>query len=252
MPAAIPFVPFRAEEFRLYEPQNRGDESLNERRLAVRRKLQAIGEAAQRALAEAGLKLERRESLHHPFSMNHFRVVAQWTALFRDAAGRKAFSRFVGAELAKDVDPGHANASLACAVDDLGVEMGFRVGVEAWFDGQNLANRCRTDAARRELADLVRAAPGFAMRIHDWETRYPTEKATREQIEEIFKYYQPGKHRLACTRAIARTDPAACAPSLVEIAAASLRALAPLYRFAAWSPENNHLLKAGGGGFVTR
>lgn len=252
MPAATPFVPFRPEDFRLFEPQNRSEESLNERRLAVRRKLQALGEAAQRALAADGLKLDRRESLHHPFSMNHFRVVAQWTALFRDAKGRKEFARVVGAELGKDVDPGHANASLAVAIDDEGLELGLRVGSEAWYDGQNVANRCSTDAARRELADLLRAAPGFALRIHDWETRYKTDAIGRDEIEEVFKYYQPGKHRLTCARAIAKGEAAACSAGLAEAAVEALKALAPLYRWVAWSPENNWLMKAGGGGFVGR
>ena len=246
MSAKLAFAPFRPEEFRLYEPRHRSEESLNDKRLGVRRKLQAIGEAAQEALAAAGLRLERRESLHHPFAMNHFRVVAQWTALFRDAKGRRELAKRIGPELGKGLDPGHANAALTVAIDDQGVEVGVRIGVEAWYDGQNLARRCADDAGRRELAALLRAAPGFALRIHDWEKRYASERATREDLEELVRYWQPGEHRLSCTRAIAKDDPLATSAALRDEATSALVALAPLYRFAAWSPENDRLLGPSG------
>jgi hypothetical protein len=247
---ALAFEAFRPGDFRLYESPNRSEESLNEKRLAVRRKLQAIGEAVQAALREGGLSLERRESLHHPFSVNHFRVVAQWTALFRDAKARKEFSRTVGPDLGKDVDPGHANAAFVVAIDEAGIEAGLRIGVEAWYDAQNLKNRCASDAARRELAELLRLAPGLVLRIHDWAKLYPTETASRDSVEELFRYFEPGKHRLACMRAIPKENPHATDAGLRETCVATLGSLAPLYAFAAWSPANNWLLKAGGGGFV--
>lgn len=245
---ATPFAALRPEEFRLYEARHRGDETLNDKRLAVRRKLQAVGEALQAALAEEGLALERRESLHHPFGVNHHRVVAQWTSLFRDAKARRAFARAVGPDLGKDVDPGHANLSFFVSVDESGVQMGLQLGVEAWYDAQNLVNRClRDDGARRELAERLRAAPGFALRIHDWETRYPTDRIGRDELDALFKYYRVGEHRLACARAIPKEDPRATSPELAAEACAALRSLAAAYRFIAWSPENDHLMRAGGG-----
>jgi hypothetical protein len=244
------FSPFRPEEFRLYEPQNRGDESLNEKRLAVRRKLQAIGEATRVALLADGLSLERRESLHHPFSVNHHRVVAQWTSLIRDAKARRAFARAVGPDLGKDVDPGHANVALMVAIDDLGLELGLRIGAEAWYDAQNLVNRCRDGAGRAALLERLRAAPGFELRIHDWETRFPTDRAGPGAIDDLLRWFQPGKHRLSCTRAVSKSDPLATDAAFLGVAVDGLKALAPLYRFAAWGPENDALLRQGGAGFA--
>ncbi|MBL8695194.1 MAG: hypothetical protein JNJ88_13960 [Planctomycetes bacterium] len=251
MPASPQFSPFRPEDFRLYEPQNRSDETLNPKRLVVRQRLQAIGEAAKAALAEEGLGFERRESLHHPFSVNHFRVVAQWTSLFRDAKARKEFARAVGPDLGKDVDPGHANAALFASIDDEGITVGLRVGVEAWYDAQNLTNRCgKSDPERRALVELLRSAPGFLLRIHDWEKRYPTESISRDGVEEVLKYFQPGKHQLRCYRAIPKADPASTSAEFLGTLVEGMRKLAPLYRFIAWSPGNNWLLK-GSGGFAS-
>lgn len=242
---------FRAEEFRLYEPQNRGDESLNAKRLAVRQKLQTIGEAAKKELAKLGLGLERRESLHHPFSLNHNRVVAQWTSLFRDAKARKEFSRMVGPDLGKDVDPGNANLAFFVAINEDGIDFGLRLGELAWYDAQNFVNRCaKDDAARAAWTELLHRAPGFALRIHDWETRYATATLNRDQALEIFKYFQIGKHRLGIVQTIPKDDPRAASADFCGIACAGLAALAPAYQSMAWHPNNNFLMK-GGAGFVS-
>ncbi len=251
MPAPISFTPFRPEDFRLYEPRNRSDDSLNARRLQVRHKLQAIGDAAKAALAKDGLALERRESLHHPFSVNHMRVVAQWTALFRDAKARRAFARAVGPDLGKDVDPGHANAAFFVSIDELGLQLGLRLGAEAWYDAQNLVQRCGSDdAGQRALAELLRAAPGFHLRLHDWATLHATDAIGRDQLLEVFRYFEIGKHQLRCYRTIGKDDPRACDAAFVDEAVAALRSLAPLYRFVAWSPDNDRLLRRDGSGFL--
>lgn len=247
MPEPVRFEAFRPEEFRLYESRNRGDESLNEKRLAVRHKLQAIGERARGELAALDLRLERRESLHHPFSINHNRVVAQWTSIFRDAKQRKEFAKMVGPELGKDVDPGNANVAFFVSIDEQSLQIGLRLGESAWYDAQNLTNRrARNAEQERVFIDIARSAPGFFFRIHDWETLYPTEKFSRDHTDEIFKYYKIGEHRLTCVRMIKKDDPAACSPAFADSAVAALLSLAPIYKYIAWSTENNYLIKGGG------
>ncbi|MBL8995028.1 MAG: hypothetical protein JNM63_16895, partial [Spirochaetia bacterium] len=241
------FESFRPEDFRLYEPRNRGDDSLNARRLEVRHKLQAIGEAARAALAKEGLGLERRESLHHPFSVNHMRVVAQWTALFRDAKARRAFAAMVGPDLGKDVDPGNANICFFVSIDDNGLQIGLRVGEGAWYDAQNFIHQLGTEAGRRNCIEAARRAAGFHFRIHDWAQLYPTDSFSRDSIDTILKYYKIGEHRLTCVRVLAKEDPQGCDPLFLQNAVSGLASLAGLYKFMAWSPENNHLLKPGGG-----
>lgn len=246
MPAP-PFTPFRPEEFRLFEDRHRGDETLNAKRLAVRKRLQSIGEAAQAALGAAGLSLERRESLHHPFHVNHHRVVAQWTSLLRDAKARRAFARAVGPDLGKDVDPGHANLAFFVAIDEAGLQFGLRLGVEAWYDAQNFVNRAaRNEAESDRWREALREARGCFVRIHDFESRFAAETLTRDQARDLFKYFRVGTHRLVVARAVGKDDPLATAADFLEEAVAGLRALAPVYAFMAWSPENDHLLRGDG------
>jgi hypothetical protein len=248
MPAIPEFQPFRPEDFRLYEPQNRSDDALNARRLEVRHKLQFIGDTLKKRLAAESLRLERRESLHHPFSVNHMRVVAQWTALFRDARARKEFARFVGPDLGKDVDPGNANLAFFVTIDEGGLAFGLRWSAEAWYDAQNFVNKySKSDERRRELADLLKQAPSFHARIHDWATLYPCSRASRENLEEIIKYFRVGEHRLSVAQHVAKDDPAACSADFCGRAVGELAQLAPVYKALAWSPANNFLLSSGGG-----
>ncbi|MBI3817433.1 MAG: hypothetical protein HY286_01985 [Planctomycetes bacterium] len=248
MPATPAFEPFRIEDFRLYETRNRGDESLNGRRLEVRHKLQAIGEAAKVKLAADGIVLERRESLHHPFSINHMRVVAQWTSLFRDAKARKTFARMVGPELGKDVDPGNANVAFFVSIDEGCIQIGIRLGENAWYDARNWIQPCeKSDPQRTAFVEIVRRSPGFYLRIHDWEKTWSTEKFTRDDFAEIIKYYKIGEHRFTFTRRINKSDPASGDPALLANAVESLHSLAPIYRCIAWTPDNDRLFQSGGG-----
>lgn len=175
-------------------------------------------------------------------------MVAQWTSIFRDAKQRKEFARVVGPELGKDVDPGNANAAFFVSINEDGLQLGLRLGEAAWYDARNLTNHfSKSENERRELVNLVRAVAGFQFRIHDWEKLYPSEKFTRDDMLEILKYYKTGEHRLSFYRSIQKSDPLACSANFFDISVSALRSLAPVYKFAAWSRDNNYLFQSGGG-----
>ena len=109
------------------------------------------------------------------------------------------------------------------------------------YDGQNLKNRCSGDAGMRELAAILNRLAGFEFRIHDWKKVHNAATATRTDLIEFFRYYVPGEHRFTLFHRIGRDDPLATSPDLAGTAAECWRVLAPAYRFAAWSPENDFL-----------
>ena len=85
---------FFSADFDLYEPRFQGDSEWNQRRLAVRKRLQALGEELKKAYAALGIGLDRRESLHNPHATNGKRVRRQRTMLFRDKKSRKGLQDF--------------------------------------------------------------------------------------------------------------------------------------------------------------
>jgi hypothetical protein len=240
--------PFESRDFAVFEEAYQKNADYDAHRLRVRRRLGAIAEAARVRLGEHGLPLERRDSLHRPFSFNRGRVVAQWVYLIRDAKVRRAFRAVAGAEVGADLDPAFQNAHLCVAVDEGGVKVALRVHKEAWVDAQNWKNRLSDAAGRDGFRLLLNVVPeGFGLRIHDWKKVYPCGRVGRDDVEEFVRYFVPGEHGARVFRTIPRSDPKATAADLPARLADDLVALAPLYQFVAWSPENDRLrLRTGG------
>jgi hypothetical protein len=117
----------------------------------------------------------------------------------------------------------------------------MKIHSSAWWDGQNLKNRCAGDDGLREFLDILNALPGFVLSIHDWRKEYRCGELYRSDLRNYFEYYTPGEHWLHLRKRYPRDDVRPRAPEWTETAGADLRALAPAYRFAAWTPENNHL-----------
>lgn len=238
------FPGFRPADFAAFLARKQRDPASNGERLLVKRKLAALGKPLAAALAAAGLSLEAKTSLSHPYTYNAYRVASLWVYFGRDEAAKRAVKRRLGAELGADVDPTYQGAILLVEIDEKRVACGLKIHPAAWWDGQNLKHRVqRTADGAKELTLLLNALPaGYAMTLGDWRRRYEAGKLYEADIRNYFEYYAPGErwlHLLHETPAAAAIE---AGPALAERAAALLAALVPVYRFAAWSPENDHVL----------
>ena len=96
-----PFEPWDFESLR--PPRSRSAE-YNEKRLAARRRLEAIAKALTKASSDAA-KLEVRTSIHNPFPpVNGGSVERLWAYLSRPKAHKTKLKRELGADLGKDLD----------------------------------------------------------------------------------------------------------------------------------------------------
>lgn len=238
------FPGFGARDFAAFEKQKQRDSDFNGERLLVKRKLAALGKEIAPALAAAGLDLEARTSLSHPYTYNAFRVDSMWVYFGRSEAAKKAIKKKLGAELGKDVDPTYQGAILLVEIDERRVACGFKIHPAAWWDGQNLARRVKSgDAAAAELTRILNALPaGYAMTIGDWRRRYEAGKLYPDDIRNYFQYYRPGEVWLHLLHETPREAAIAAGPVLARDLGPRLAALAPLYRFTAWTPENDFVL----------
>ena len=234
---------FTEGDFHALSPACARDPQFDDRRLVLRRKLLVLGKACvERAQAE-GLVLESRGSLHHPHAFNRCVVDRMWAYVCRSKAEKQRLRAVLGAELAKDLDAAYRNAYLCAAVESDGLEVSFRIHADAWFDGQNLANRLEAeglDAWQRILNELA----GFHLRLADWKGEWPCGNLGRDRLEEFLRYWKPGEHALA----VEQRSPAppgargeALDPGTPERLLEGMERLLPLYRYAAWSRESDHL-----------
>ncbi|MBI1851182.1 MAG: hypothetical protein HYR85_12640 [Planctomycetes bacterium] len=232
---------FRDEDFDAFKKEKWRSPLFNNERLKTRRKLTAMGKRIFVKLAEAGLALEMQASLSHPYTFNKYSVDSLWVYWSRADSERKKLKRVLGHELGKDLDPNYTHCILVIGLDVSKVELAMRVHSAAWWDGQNLKNKCRTEAAVREWTSILNALPGFVLNIHDWKKEYRCGTLLPGEVANFFEYFVPGEHWLHLRRAIPRDDAQLASPTFVDAAAADLVKLVPAYRFVAWSPTNDFL-----------
>jgi hypothetical protein len=235
---------FVESDFRAHAPALAANPEYNAHRLAARRRLLALGKRCAAAAGAGGIELECRTSLHHPHAFNGHRVTRSWAYLVRARKAKSALKRRLGSELGKDLDSAYRNAFLCLALEESALEVSLRIHPDAWYDGQNLKNRVAREGVRPWLG-LLNGLSGFRLRLHDWKGEWRCGSLEPEQLEEFLKYYTPGDHRLAVERRYPAPEgqrAAALGPDCpAELERECLRLL-PLYRFAAWSAESDHLL----------
>ncbi len=243
-------APFEEWDFVALSPRHARSPESNDRRLAARRKLGALGKALVRAVASpgsghAGLKLETRTSLHNPHAFNGGRVERLWTYVCRGKKEKSRLRKVLGRDLAKDLDSAYRNAYLCIAIEHRALEVSLRIHPDAWFDGQNLVNRVKAEGPSGLLARL-NALEGFRLQLHDWKGEWLCGGLTSDRLDEFLRFYTPGEHGLYVERRWPVADqPGARGAALADDVPATLVAegarLLELYRYVAWSEESDFL-----------
>jgi len=232
-------------DFRCLAPPLDRNPEYNAARLAARTKLATLGKRAVKRLADAEppLALDTRTSIHNPHPFNGNRVRRLWTYLMRPKKDKARLKRELGADLAKDLDAAYRNAYLCIALEHDAVEVSVRLHADAWIDATNLARRIEADGLRPLLAVLNPLA-GYFLRLHDWKGEWPCAQVETSALEEFFRYWKPGEHRLAIERrwpAPEGAREAVCAEGVEAHLVGEVERLADAYRFFAWSAENDRL-----------
>lgn len=240
LPALEPFEAWDFESLRA--PRSRSAD-YNEQRLAARRRVEAVAKHLVDRV-KADVKLDVRTSIHNPFPpVNGGRVERLWAYATRPKAAKAKLRRTIGADLAKDLDQAYRNGYLCAALEADSVEVSFRIHQEGWFDGRNLVRRLESEGYGPFLA-LVNELEGFKLQLSDWKGEWLCGSLTTGRIEEFFKYYEPGEHLLAVQRrwpASEAVREAVMAPEVPPLLVDEMERLVPLYRYAMWSDESDHL-----------
>lgn len=227
-----------AADFELFQPRFQADPEWNGRRLELRRRLQALGDAlVERAAQSLGMDLERRESLHHPHASNGGRVARQRTMAFRGKKERKALQRFLGPELAKDLDSAHRSAHLQAGVEERGAFWGLRWEKDAWFDLNVLVKRAEEGEGRTALARACAAAPGFVFEVDGGGAR-PLEKIGERDWRDLAGFLQPGRNAVEVAKRQPRESVLAAGAAWQEELIEDLLRLAPLFRLGCWTADS--------------
>jgi len=235
-----PFEPWDFESLR--PPRSRSAE-YNEKRLAARRRLEAIAKALTKASSDAA-KLEVRTSIHNPFPpVNGGSVERLWAYLSRPKAHKTKLKRELGADLGKDLDQAYRNGYLCVALEADALEVSFRIHPDAWFDGRNLTRRIDKEGLR-PLLSLLNELEGFRLQLADWKGEWVCGELEVERLEEFLRFYEPGEHLLAVQQRMPVPESmreSLLTPELPGHLVSELSRLTALRHYVCWAPGNDFL-----------
>ncbi len=248
------FPGFTAADFDAYQPKKWKSNVFNRERLEVKQKLVALGRELQGAmLAPDGSPLAAEPSVEHPALWNHKQVEAQHLYFSRNEGARKELDAIIDrgksiASMIDDPSPQRNHLFLAVTLSEQALELSLKLHPDARVDRENLERKCDDHFEREKLLHLLRGlGDGFKAGVTP-DVVAVGELDEGKLLELVAALGKSGggpalpgapQKLLYVGRAIARADAVAAGADIVDAAKKTLQALLPIYRFIAWSRDND-------------
>lgn len=235
-------------DFDAYLPAKWRSNVYNRERLDAKHRLVPLAAALRPALTGTdGTELETSWSIEHPHLVNRKQVEAQHLYFSRGEAARRGLDTIIDrargvASLLDDRTPQRSHVHLAVSLHSDRVEVALRLHSEATVDSQNLLRRCQDPYEFDHLAGLVAALPaGYVGGVTPGlvPARALDRVTLQEQLRGLSATSQQGASLLAFVRTRTRPEALDAGTDITSLLAGDLAALLPLYRFLAWSRDND-------------
>jgi hypothetical protein len=254
------FPGFTAADFDAYQQKKWKSNVFNRERLDVKQKLVALGRELQGTmLAPDGSPLAAEPSVEHPTLWNHKQVEAQHLYFSRNEGARKELDAIIerGKSIASMIDdpsPQRNHLFLAVTLTEQAIELSLKLHPDARVDRENLERKCDDHFEREKLLHLLRGLDDFRVGIMP-ELIAVTELDEGKLLElvaHLAKGASPQPLALGAPqrlffvgRALPRDTAVAAGGALVDEAKRLLQSLLPVYRFIAWSRDNDFVSLKG-------
>lgn len=264
------FPGLTAADFDCYEPRKWKSNVFNRERLEVKQKLQALGrELGGELTSSDGSPLHIETSVEHPALWNHKQVDTQSVYFSRHEAARKELDGIIDRQnpissLLDDPTPQRNHLFLAITLMHESLELSLKLHPDAHVDRQNFERKLEEHYEAERLIGLLSELPSEFL-IGITPNVKPLFEASgdgldADSIRKLVASLPPPSSETAPTSAISFT-PFGPPPvprvfflgqtlpreevlgrstaSLLEWAGEGLSALLPIYRFIAWSRDND-------------
>jgi hypothetical protein len=246
------FSGFTNADFEAYAPKKWKSNVFTRERLEVKQKLIALGRELQGAMVAAdGSPLTCEPSVEYPALWNHKQVEAQHLFFSRNEGARKELDHIIDrqqslASMIDDPTPLRNHVFLAATLGHEALELSVKLHPEARVDRQNLERKCEDHFEREKLVRLVREL-GDGFRVGVTPELAPVGQLDEDRLRAVMTSLgslgptPPGApHRLLYVgRAFGRDDVLRAGATLIGNTRTALTALLPVYRFIAWSRDND-------------
>jgi hypothetical protein len=200
--------------------------------------------AAENLLSDLG-GLQRAASDEIPNITNQKKVDSQWVYWFRDPEERKNLKSFLEKTPLNQNDifsvaPHEKHITLALIVRNEEVWVGLRIPHGATVDHRNLTAKFEKSWEREKFHELLQELPeGAQLAISD--EPQPTQDITLDTICLHAADMKTSAHAWTLGTSIPTEDAIQLGPDLADLIHRWIGALIPLYRFAAWTRENDFI-----------
>jgi hypothetical protein len=240
-----PFTGFGEGDFKAYEPKKWSSNAYTLERRKAKDKLLALSRAVQEQLQKELAGLDLVGSDEAPTVANGKKVEAQWAFFVRDAESRAALKPFLettdlqaGANLF-DIALQHQHAVLALRLDLAGLDLRVDVAGKAKVDRENFAEKLKQGWARDQWAELCRGLPEGAKTGFEPNLKLAAE-ITPSDAEELPEPMSKGDASFVVGTRVEKTDPILGNEGLIDVLLERTRKMLTIYRFLAWSRDNDH------------
>ncbi|MEK7703407.1 MAG: hypothetical protein AAB426_00500 [Myxococcota bacterium] len=205
----------------------------------------ALCDAVQSHLREELEGLDRAASDEVPNISNHKRVDAQWVYWFRDKAARDALASFLektplDQAIIFNIAPQDKHATLAVVLRQHEVWIGLRVAAGAAVDRRNLAVAMGKQWQRENFVALLGDIPEGATSGMEG-ALVPAHEESVASLERLVHDLGDKERAWQLGHAITAEDAIGLGVELADHIARWLGALAPVYRYVAWTRDNDHI-----------
>lgn len=242
------FVGFTKDMFSVYAPDKASSNVHNLPRMRNKDTMVALCDAATAELNPLLEGLSRAASDEVPNILNQKKVDAQWIYWYRDAAARASLASFLektplDQAAIFNIAPQDKHVTLAVILRETELWIGLHLAVGAVVDRRNLATKLAQSWERERALELFQALPegthvGLEGNLHDAHAlTLESLAALGEQLTTSDKAFHVG-HAITTDAAVEKGT------ELVAHVHHWLKATAPVYRFCAWTRDND-LIEAG-------
>jgi transcription antitermination factor NusG len=240
-----PFSGLTAETFATYSPEKWSSNVHNLARMRVKDALVGCCERVQQACAAELAGLDRAASDEMPNLSNQKKVDAQWVFWFRDAAARTALASFLehiklDQSALLNIAPQDKHASVAVVLHEKELWVGVYMGPGATVDRRNTVAKLHKGWERERMLDVLRALPAGATVGLGTESQTVTD-ANLQHLEDQAAALDASDGPWGLGYSIPTAEATAAGEKLVERVAEHVRALVPVYRFLAWTKDNDQI-----------
>jgi hypothetical protein len=240
-----PFGGLTAEVFAAYSPEKWASNVHNLPRMRAKDAMLALCESAQAKLAEELSGLDRGASDEVPNISNHKKVDAQWVYWFRDQAARAALAKFLEKtplvqEEIFNLAAYDKHACVVVVVRQNDLWLGLRIGAQAVVDRRNAAAKLQKAWERETMLAYLAELPEGAVLGKDGAV-VNAAGMNLDSLEEHSKHLGEKDSAWIVGHSVQASEAIELGVDLADYVARWLGACIPIYRFLAWTRDNDHI-----------